>query len=250
MSSVSAVERSSALGAHEPSVVEVRLLDAFELTRDAVAVPLSLPAQRLLAFLALHDRPLLRGYVAGSLWLDATEEHAAGSLRSALWRVRRVGVPLVVTTGNRLGLGPGVAVDVRGSIAWARRVLDPAAVLHDTDTAAIWEPGELLPDWYDDWVAVERERLRALRAHALETLCERLTAARRYGEAAEAGLAAIRDEPLRESAHRALIGVHLAEGNRAAALQQYGAFARLLRAELGLEPSRRMEELLGPVTPR
>jgi len=58
---------------------------------------------------------------------------------------------------------------------------------------------ELLPACYDDWVLAERERFRQLRLHALEALCERLTASRRYGEAIDAGLAAVCAESLRES---------------------------------------------------
>jgi DNA-binding SARP family transcriptional activator len=228
----------------------LRLLDSFELTCAGCEVPLPLPAQRLLAFLALQDHPMLRGYVAGMLWLDSSEEHAAGSLRSALWRVRRLGASLVDTRGHRLALGASVTVDVRSAVAWAHRVLDGSAGLREDDLAEIWRPGELLPDWYEDWVAIERERLRALRAHALEAVCDRLRAAGRFGEASEAGLAAIRDEPLRESAHRALIAVHLAEGNRAAALHQYQVFTRLLREELGLQPSARMQQLVESVTAR
>ena len=30
----------------------------------------------------------------------------------------------------------------------------------------------LLPDWYDDWVLIERERFHEVRLRALETLCE------------------------------------------------------------------------------
>lgn len=230
--------------------VRLRLLDSFELVCAGREVPLALPAQRLLAFLALQDHPMLRGYVAGMLWLDSSEEHAAGSLRSALWRVRRLGIPLVDTNGHRLALCATIGVDVRSTVAWAHRILDASASLREEDLAEIWRPGELLPDWYEDWVAIERERLRALRAHALEALCARLTTAGRFGEASEAGLAAIRDEPLRESAHRVLIAVHLAEGNRAAALHQYQVFARLLREELGLQPSVRMEQLVESVTAR
>jgi DNA-binding SARP family transcriptional activator len=228
----------------------LQLLDSFELTCGGGRLELPLPAQRLLAFLALHDQPMLRGYVAGTLWLDSNEAHAAGSLRSALWRTRRVGLRLVETRGRRLELAPVVAVDVRAVVAWARRVLDPATELRGTDVAPIWRPGQLLPDWYEDWVEIERARLRELRAHALEALCHRLTAAGRFGEATEAGLAAVRDEPLRESAHRGLIGVHLAEGNRAAALHQYRAFAHLLREEVGMSPSSRMEQLMESITPR
>ena len=228
----------------------LQLLDSFELTCGSRRLELPLPAQRLLAFLALHDQPMLRGFVAGTLWLDSNEAHAAGSLRSALWRTRRVGLRLVEARGRRLELASVVAVDVRTVVAWARRVLDPATELRGADVAPIWRPGQLLPDWYEDWVEIERARLRELRAHALEALCHRLTAAGRFGEATEAGLAAVRDEPLRESAHRGLIGVHLAEGNRAAALHQYRAFAHLLRDEVGMSPSSRMEQLMESITTR
>lgn len=110
----------------------------------------------------------------------------------------------------------------------------------------------LAADWYDDWLVVERERLRELRARALERVCERLTALRSFCSAIEAGLAAVHTEPLRESAHRCLIGVYLAEGNQAEALRAYRAYRDLLHHELALEPSARMEELIGGLrlTPR
>ena len=228
----------------------LRLIDGFELNLAGHREELPLPAQRLLAFLALHDQPLLRRYVAGTLWLDSSDERAAGSLRSAIWRVRRVEAPLVEAAGSRLRLAPAVTVDVRSIVSWAHRILDPAGELREGDIAPVWTPCELLPDWYDDWVEIERDRLRALRTHALEALCRRLTQAGRYGEAVEAGLAAIRDEPLRESAHRALISVHLAEGNRAAALVQYRSFADLLRYELDMRPSPRIQRLVEAMTPR
>lgn len=231
-------------------MLRLQLLDSFELTHGDRRLDLPLPAQRLLAFLALHDQPMLRDYVAGTLWLESNDAHAAGSLRSALWRARRLGPRLVESRGRRLELAPVVAVDVRAVVTWARRVLDPSTELRGADVTPIWQPGQLLPDWYEDWVEIERERLRELRAHALEAVCHRLTTAGRFGEAIEAGLAAVRDEPLRESAHRVLIGVHLAEGNRAAALHQYRAFALLLRDEVGMSPSSRMEQLMEAITAR
>ena len=82
----------------------------------------------------------------------------------------------------------------------------------------------------------------------LEALCERLAEGGDYAGAIEAGLAAVRDEPLRESSHRALIRAHLAEGNSSEALRQYGIFRGMLRNELGLDPSPRMEALLLGVT--
>jgi SARP family transcriptional regulator, regulator of embCAB operon len=105
---------------------------------------------------------------------------------------------------------------------------------------------ELLPDWYDDWVVAAGESWRQLRLHAMEALAGHLAAARRYGEAAAAAVAAVAAEPLRESAHTALITVHLAEGNRSEAVRQYHRYAQLLRAELGVEPTPAMRRLLAP----
>jgi SARP family transcriptional regulator, regulator of embCAB operon len=103
---------------------------------------------------------------------------------------------------------------------------------------------DLLPDWYDDWVLLEAEDWRQLRVHALEALAARLTASGRWGEAARAASAAVRVEPLRESAHAALIQVHLAEGNQSEAVRQFAHYRALLHAELRLEPTARLHQLM------
>jgi len=83
--------------------------------------------------------------------------------------------------------------------------------------------------------------------HALDTLCERLTTGGRLEEALEAGLCAVAAEPLRESAHRAVVRVHLEEGNTAEAIRQYRLCRRLLKEQLGVEPSPRMLQLFEEV---
>lgn len=229
----------------QPSVrTSLSLLDAFELRCDGQLVGLPVSAQRLLAFLALHERPLLRPYVAGTLWIDASDDRAGASLRSSLWRLNRSGHRLVDATSTRLGLAPGIDVDVRLSLALARRLLDGTAPAEELDSAEASLDGVVLPDWYDDWLVFERERFRQLSLHALEVLSDRLLAAGCLGGALGAALAAVRGEPLRESAHRALIRVHLAEGNRAEALRQRELCRRLLRERLGAEPSPQLDELL------
>ena len=225
------------------SGLQLRLLNGFELAAAGEAVPLPMSAQRVLAFVALHDRPLQRPYVAGSLWLDSPEQRAYANLRSALWRIHRCGLPLVKAVGQQLSLDRGVVVDVHELEALARRALAETS-------AAVLEPewslfgGDLLPDWYDDWLVLERERYRQLRLRALDSLCARLTDAGRFDEALAAGLAAVAGEPLRESAHRAVIRVHLSEGNVGEAIRQCRLCRRLLRAQLGIEPSARMDELM------
>jgi len=223
--------------------VRLRLLSEFELTRDGVEVPLQRMTQRLVAFLALRNRPLLRPYVAGTLWLHSSEERSAASLRSALWRLRGTGCGVVESAGPRLALAPTVAVDVREVTDLANRLLDRAEDVADRDPDSALA-AELLPDWYDDWVVIEREQLRQLGLRALEAHAERLLAAGTFGRATDSALTAVRSDPLRESAHRLLIKIHLAEGNWSDAVHQYQLYAHLLREHLGLRPSPQIDELL------
>lgn len=69
---------------------------------------------------------------------------------------------------------------------------------------------------------------------------------RRHALALDAALTCVGIEPLRESAHRAVAALHLAEHNAVEAVRQYGAFRRLVRAELGVEPSARFRAMLPP----
>jgi DNA-binding SARP family transcriptional activator len=230
--------------------IELHLLRAFELTLDGDPVLLPMSGQRLLAFLALHDRPLHRPFVAGALWLDTTEERASACLRSLLWRLRGPGYPVVEASGGHLALGSGVVVDLRETRTLAQRVLDDCIDWNDLGRLEDSLSSDLLPQWYEDWVLIERERFRQLRLRALESLCEQLLSAHRFEDALEAGLAAVAGEPLRESAHRALIRVHLAEGNRAEAVRQYQLYRQLLLDELGVDPSPLMEDLMGGLRQR
>jgi DNA-binding SARP family transcriptional activator len=81
--------------------------------------------------------------------------------------------------------------------------------------------------------------------HALEALADKYGGAGRYGEAAQAAFAAVRAEPLRESAHRTVIRIHLAEGNVAEAVREYESFRALLATEMGVAPTPLMLELMG-----
>ncbi len=223
----------------------VGLLGGFRLSCGHTEVTTPRNVQRVIALLALHDRPLLRSYVAGMLWLELSEQRALASLRSALWRVRQVDAGLVTAQAGQLCLAADVAVDTRAMVRGARRLIDlddPGVekLVGEADLA-----DDLLPDWYEDWVVLERERLRQLRLHGLESLTRRLYRAGRYAEAVQAGMAAVKCEPLRESAHRTLIDVYMANGNFGEALRQYHFYADLLARELGLEPSPTIQSQVG-----
>ena len=203
-------------------------------------------SQRLLAFLALRDRAVTRTAIAGTLWPEASEEHAHASLRSALSRLNEIERTVVRVTFQDLSLADGVSIDIRDARLLTHRLLNPGTGRDSdlSDQAIATLSVDLLPDWYDEWAVVEAEDWRQLRLHALDALAERLTAAGRYADATSAALAAVKAEPLRETAHAALVRVYLAEGNRAEALSAFEHYRALLRAELDLEPTSLIQALV------
>ncbi|MFF4010655.1 BTAD domain-containing putative transcriptional regulator [Streptomyces sp. NPDC001717] len=215
----------------------LRLLGQFRLAYGADAVDLCPNAQRLLALVGLRSC-VSRTVLAGTLWPNATEAHARGSLRSALCKLPRGERAPVTCSRNTVAITDSVTVDARVLADTALRVVqDPGAGGSEPVPAVLFGDGELLPGWDDDWVLLERERLRQLRLHALDALAHGLAREGQHALALEAALTSVRTEPLRESAHRAVVAAHLAEGNMQEAVRHYVAFWRMLDDELGVPPS-------------
>jgi len=240
--------RASPAQVSRGSSLQVSVLGSFGFSAaDGSRPVLSGGSQRLLAFLALRDDTVTRGLAAGSLWPDASSDRAASSLRSALSRLGSTTRAAVAATDVDLRLDDDVVVDIRDSQGLARRLLEPEAaptVEFGAGTIAALSM-DLLPDWYDDWLVPEAEEWRQLRLHALEALSDRLMNAGRFAHAMGAALAAVRVDPLRESATAALIRVHLVEGNQADALREFRRYRALLQRELGVEPTTNLFELVG-----
>jgi DNA-binding SARP family transcriptional activator len=211
--------------------------------------PLVLPssAQRLLVLLALEGRRQRRSYLAGTLWPEVSDDKALARLRSTLWRVRRQAPGILEVDEQTVAL-VNVHLDVDDLVTVARRVTEgsvgPGALTEAF--RVLVEARELLLGWYDEWVLEQRERLTNLRIYALEGLVDELVTWRRYGEGLDAALAAVRLDPFRESTHRAVVRVHLAEGNPASASRAVERYKKMLRTELGTdEVTPLMLELIG-----
>lgn len=202
-------------------------------------------AQRLVAFLALRKGPVSRRVAAGTLWPDGRDGRAGGNLRSATWRLRTAGLDILAGNGAYLALRAGAVVDIEVVGRWATRVIDDAGTSHLTPATWAFDVVDLLPGWDDDWVVFERELLRQRLLHAFEHAARRLAEGGRYAEAVEAAMAAVAAEPLRESATRLLIQVHLAEGNVNEARRVFDRYVVQLRHELDLPPSSRLCAMLG-----
>lgn len=223
------------------------LMGGWTLLQDGDPVEVTPNGRRLLALLGLRGRQT-RSRIAGTLWPESSEARALSSLRSTLWRLSAAASGVLARSHQELDLAPHVHVDAREILQVTHRLIDcePGASPRQCLDFAwhLSQVRELLPGWYDEWVLMERERLHQLHMHALETLSSELMESGHFGEAIDAALAAAAAEPLRETAHRAAIRAHIAENNIQQAVRHYERFRTLLHAELGVEPSADLRELV------
>lgn len=205
-------------GAGGHPVVVLNLLGRFQVLVDGHQIRLPDTVQRLLVFLALHDRPQPRLVVSGNLWPEKPDGRASANLRSALWRARVPDGPALVTAdASSLALSKVVATDWRTMEAtgWSLVERRPEEPLSRSVRDRFLE--ELLPGWYDDWVIMERERLGQLRLHFLESFIDALLREARYAEALDTALRLVAVDPERERSQATLGRVYEAEGSLARA---------------------------------
>ncbi|WP_164842801.1 AfsR/SARP family transcriptional regulator [Actinoplanes solisilvae] len=203
---------------------ELHLLGGFALLRSGGAVPVPISLQRIVAFLALRG-PTPRRATAGVLWPSTCDEKAMASLRTAVWRLRRMADGLLNQPGDLLALDPSVTIDV----AVVERTARPCT--------------ELLPGWYDDWVIMDRERLRHWHIRLLEAAAAAAIEKADLNAAVDWALAAVASDPLRESAHRLVITALLADGNVGAARRHLTLVRNVFREQLGIAPSAQLSAL-------
>lgn len=190
----------------------LQLIDRWVLSHNDCVVSVPRRGQRLVAFLALHPN-VPRAVAAAALWPDSTESQARTNLRAVTGTLRKDAPGLLATNGEPLALADDVSVDLRD-------VLDSAlswGVGKDGESSPSLEllsVGELLPGWYEDWLSPERERLQQALVLALERLSNQLLSEGDPTGALQAITRCTEIQPLRESAHRQLVRVHLASGNR------------------------------------
>jgi DNA-binding SARP family transcriptional activator len=155
---------------------------------------------------------------------DTPEQRALASLRTGIWRVNQAAPDLVVAIGGQVYVAGRAQVDVRILIKQSIEIMRGAEVDASILSTGLSD-GELLPHWGDTWLTDERERLHQMRLHVRQKVAERLAEADQLGLAIELVLSVLRADVLRESAHRVLIPIHLAEGHLGEAQRAYAACA-------------------------
>ncbi|MEP6650268.1 MAG: BTAD domain-containing putative transcriptional regulator [Lapillicoccus sp.] len=223
----------------------VHLLGGFNVVGPRGRVELPHSAARVVAYLAIQAHPLPRTAIAAAIWPDVDEGRSRANLRST---VSRIGVlaPLVLATTTTLAMAQSVTVDVDDLQAYV-------ASTRQADRVGAGPPSgfdrELLPGWTEEWVDLERERVRQLELHLLDDIVTSSVHNGRHGDGVDAALRAIRLDPLRESSHAGLLRALLAGGNRAAAISHFRRVAATMRRELGLAPSGDLTALIDEILP-
>ncbi|MDJ0354957.1 bacterial transcriptional activator domain-containing protein [Paenarthrobacter sp. PH39-S1] len=223
---------------------ELKLLGFWQLKLDGQPVAVGIRQQRVIAALALLGARS-RHSLSSLLWPDSSEAQAAGNLRASVFHITHKLPSFLCASNDSLFLEPDVEVDFH-RIRWLIADIQDSAATVAAGSADILHNADLLPDWYDDWVIFEQERLQQLRLDGLETLANYYLRMGALGRATEAAHAATSIEPLRESAQLILLRCHLEAGNNASATRAFHEFRGRLGRELGVRPSSRFAELLDP----
>jgi predicted ATPase/DNA-binding SARP family transcriptional activator len=224
-----------------PTSLNLYLFGSFRLERDGQ--PLRLPTRKtesLLAYLALHpDPPQSREYLAALYWGDSTDEQARRSLRVALTSLRKLLGDSVFETGrDTLQLNPHAPLWV--DAYEFTRLTRPSP---HTDTAALESAvtlyqGDLLAEFYDEWMDQEREQTRQRYLALLLRLIQHYRSQSEYEAAIRCAQKLLTADPASEQAHQHLMFCYVGLGNRSAALKQFERCRQSLRDQLGVEPSR------------
>ena len=220
--------------------------------------------QPLLAYLLLyrtrfHNRQVL----SEALWNGLDHNRAQRRLSTALWRLRQfleVGFnnqsnPIIVRSGGEVTFNSNCCywLDIevferraRESLGRSLELISPATVRRLEHALSLYR-GDLLEGCYDDWVLLERERLRDLHLECLIFVMRYYEQWGEIGTALRYGHTLIGLDPLREDVHRSLMRLYAKNGNRVNAIRQYDLCREALDSELGIPPMEETQALYSQI---
>lgn len=219
--------------------------------RDGSRLNVSEGGLALLAALAVDGRPVARDVLCDRLWPEMPIEPARNALKMCVRRTRlQIGdAAAIVSADGGYTLAPSVQVDVRelerlrtgsargafeaGELTRARKLFE--RLMHGRPRSLLERPWF---ETFEHWLQSTASRLGdALARTALREGDN--PGARRIGEFL------IKLDPFDEAPRNVSISAHLAERNRGAAISEYRQYRRVLKDELGVEPSEELKLLFG-----
>jgi DNA-binding SARP family transcriptional activator/energy-coupling factor transporter ATP-binding protein EcfA2 len=249
--------------------LRISLIGPFQVVRDGKPV-VSFDTNKvraLLAYLATeNDRPHLRETLAGLLWPDFTKSSAITNLRSSIAKLRlaigdrEVFPPFLIIDRETIRFNPAstIWVDVQAfeaQLGKGTKESKPAKLQHphlpqaqspkinQLKSAIDLCRGPFLEGFFcdspvfEEWALARRERIHRQLLDALLQLSTYSAESNDFDQSIQYAQRLLELEPWDESAHRLVMQGLARRGQRSTALVQYETCRRLLKQELGVEPS-------------
>lgn len=217
-------------------------------------------ALALAAYLACAEHRQSRDALADLFWPDLDRDHGRSALRSALLALTTpIAAHWIEADRTTLGLKTGEAwVDVHAFSAAlsgseshghsAAAICEQCIMLYE-QAIVLYQSGFLsgffLSDCpeFDAWQIAQREWLRREFADMLRRLSDHFAEVEQYALAIKYTQHWLSTDPLHEPAHRQLMRLYAANGQRAEALRHYKQSADVLDAELATPPEEETTQL-------
>lgn len=231
----------------------ILLLGVPQILREGESVQVARRKNRaLLYYLAAHSKPLTRDQVLALFFIDHERAAARQILRTMLHDLRAQMGDALLVQGDTLALAPETFVDVRdfeaalrvsegrlnegerGVQEQARRFDETSLQLYRGDFLEGFELADV-PE-FEDWIARERERYRAMVIRGWMRVAAELEAEGEYARALEALNHALAFDALNEEAQRDALRVQYLNGDRTGAIRRFEQLQKGLDQELGVPP--------------
>jgi len=201
-----------------------------------------------LAYLLIYrHQPHTRDFLVGLFWPDLPDARARRRLSQTLWQIRQALTavpspePYLLSDANTVQFNTRAPywLDVEAFEQGVQAAVDHPDVqsLEALRMAVELYRGDFLAGFYDEWIVVERERLRELFLTSLHRLVRLYKARGDFEQALGYARQLTLHDPLREEAHREVMRLCHRLGCIDEALRQYELCRTVLQEELGVEPT-------------
>lgn len=212
--------------------LHLNLLGQAKIIYQETAVPIQPKPLQLLAYLSLNwQQPHRRESLQAMFWPDKPPRSAANNLRQALWHLRQVLPPETLLLNKDVVQWHPFAPSCSDVSQF-----EQAIHVNDLDDALRIYGGPLLPEAYDEWVLIERERLHLCFLNVLEKRAhQRYESQNSTGALADAQKL-VAEDPLNEAATRLVMACYWALGQREAARREYDVYQQRVQTMLQTDP--------------
>jgi DNA-binding SARP family transcriptional activator len=231
--------------------MEIHILGPLEASEDGQSLDLGPPKQRgLLALLVLHRNEVVSAdRLIDELWAGRPPAAAGKSIQVYVSQLRKtLGADAIESRAGGYKLSLAADVDRFDRLAeegrdFLKRGESRRAAEVLREALSLWRGPPLADVAYESFAQGEIARLEEARLATLEERIEADLAGGRQAELVPELQRLVRDNPLRERLRAQLMLALYRTGRQAEALEAYRNARQILTNELGLEPSRELQQL-------